>query len=128
MQLRLFESGIIDEVYVSQCSLEISKSGGARYSFSLSCDSNISFDLWTTKIGHVDFNVQDIVRPIWVDIQTENDHLLHLKAENCSFHMEHCDRGLYYMELSKEGDSIKVLISTKGYIKTRLLAVNESSS
>ena len=128
MRLNLFDCGLIDEVLyeVSQASIE--QIGIARYKVTLNGKRKFEFDLWTTIKGRLSFISGDEYFPTWMSVKKDEDNLNFLIANDCTFHLEHCDRGLYSLNISRGEDMFCGSISTKGYIKTKLIENDETNS
>ncbi len=121
MRLNLFESDLIDEMVIEGCSIRVNKIGCAKYLFEVLVEKNFKFELWTTRKGFIEFNLISADIPDWLSVQSEYDPLTNLAATGCNVQIEHCDRGLYYVEISRNQESSCLQISTKGYLKAKLI-------
>lgn len=129
MRVCYLKNGSIDEIFLENTNVSISRTGLAKFRFKLKKQKAITFDLWTSKKGTIKFNFSDGQISDWISIEKIDDDTINdIKAEHCSFHLEHCDRGLYYLSLNKKDENIKILISTKGYIKTMLVENDQQRS
>lgn len=100
--------------------------GTARYQLSALCHSGrrVTVDLWTTKKGTITTRLHDLAA--WATVRLGSDgNLQELDAADCSLHLEHMDRGHYYLGLEcAAADAMHVDFNTIGYIKTKMTEDN----
>ena len=121
MRIGLFESGLIGDLQIDSADVSIQKAGSAKYVFSIQSLGGLTeFELWTAKIGQIDFEFVQNEIPEWVIIEESEGQITSVLASNCSVHVEHCDRGVYSIVFSKGGINFGGSRTTKGYIKTKI--------
>lgn len=116
----MFDSGLIDEVICDVTQVIIKRIGISKYKIVLNREEKIEFDLWTTLKGKLSFIYEDEYFPNWMSVEKEESNLESLIAYDCTFHLEHCDRGAYLLNISRNSEMFCGSISTNGYIKTKL--------
>lgn len=123
MRVNCFSSGLIDEIFAEAISVEIRRTGDARYDLTISeSDGATTVRIWTTRKRRIQAECWN-PRPRCVALSTgPGSELESLIAERCGFHFEHCDRNRYIMGFFSRGDqeSWYMGISTDGYIQTRV--------
>ena len=129
MRLNLFPSGLIDEISCDADQVKIKREGLTKYKFSILKSEKIEFELWTTKKGKIEFDLDfSESSNNWLNAVFKGSELESLIVEKCSFHFEQCDRGLYSITFSNLENVVRGLISTNGYIKTKLSDINAKNS
>jgi hypothetical protein len=123
-RLNLFTDGsLIDELWTGVGGVAIVLTGAARYEISAGCDSGrqLAVLLWTSGRGTITTQVRDPGQ--WAISRLGADgNLQALTATNCSVHLEHMDRGHYWLGLDhSSGETMHIDLLTPGYLKTRLL-------
>lgn len=122
--LQKFQNGqLVDDFVASPCDVLVELVGDARYEIVVECEfgRTVSVALWTTRKGKITTQVDGAAS--WVTTEQDADGVLrHLIARKCMLHLEHMDRGHYWLGLSREGDSAMSLnFLTPGYLKTKVL-------
>jgi len=125
--LQKFQNGqLVDDFAASPCDVLVRLVGDARYEILAECEfgRTVSVALWTTRKGKIITRVSRAgeVAP-WGNTEQDVDGTLHqLVATECSLHLEHMDRGHYWLGLDHEdGSAMHVNFSTPGYLKTKVL-------
>lgn len=117
-------SGLIDELFVEQCGIELRRTGDARYSIGLffSDQGRIEVELWTSRTGRIETVLENAEE--WIGASFgPGGQLQSLDAKDCTFHLEQLDRGHYWIGLTcEDGQTVDVRFSTNGYLKTRLVS------
>ena len=60
MRLNLFPSGLIDEISCDADQVKIKREGLTKYKFSILKSEKIEFELWTTKKGKIEFDLDSV--------------------------------------------------------------------
>jgi hypothetical protein len=122
MHTDLFSSGLINEMWAEAVSVEIHRTGDARYDLTVSgAPGTTTVRIWTTRKRRIRAECSD-PRPRWVALLTgPASELESLIVECCGFHFEHCDRNRYIMGFSRYDQGTWYMgSSTDGYIQTRV--------
>ena len=128
MRLNIFKSGLIDEIACIDSAVSIEKVGLTKYRFKALGPEEIDFELWTTKKGKVNFDLDLSEKGKWLSAELNDLDLNTLTTEKCSFHFEHCDRGAYSISFTKGKEIVRGSISTNGYLKTKLSTSDAKNS
>jgi hypothetical protein len=98
MQVRLFPSGLIDELFVTASGVQIGRTGDAQYTLAVSLtEGTVDVAIWTTRKSRIRIAYADPF-PEWINIENGiGGELELLTASSCEFHLEHCDRHFYSM-------------------------------
>lgn len=122
MRLDLFpDSSMVDDLVVDDASLLVTRAGEARYCLRFESKREAVFlDLWTTRKGTIDFKTQEDVPPWMTALFLPDGTLAVLMSVPVTAHLEHLDRGLYWLGL-RSIDEWSGTFSTRGYLKTRVL-------
>ena len=120
--LHRFGNGLIDDMWARAVSLELRRTGDARYTVRLAGAHGVTtIAIWTTRKSRIRAECWD-ERPAWVALSTDpGSELQSLTVEHCDFHLEHVDRDRYIMGFGREGQSWYMAIVAGGYIKTRVV-------
>lgn len=123
-RLLKFDDGIlIDEIIVENCTLEVLKTGIALYSFNFSdSKENKVLELWTSQKGFIETQIDNkTMHKNLIERDTEGQ-LKSLKLDCHHFHLEHMDRGHYWMMIQhNKNEKIVLHFMTRGYLKTKLI-------
>lgn len=117
-------AGDIYDLAVDAASFQLARDGVARYRLDIlgvSGDSH-AFQLWTTQKGRIDVtDVNESLHESGLRHELAADGLLQsLSGGPCEIHLEHLDRGYYFLEFSKATESLLMLhLQSPGYIKVR---------
>jgi hypothetical protein len=118
-----FSSGLIGEMFAEAISVEIHRTGDARYDLTIAESGGATtVRIWTTRKRRIRVECWD-PRPRWIALSTgPGSELESLIVERCGFHFEHCDRNRYVMGFFSRGDqdSWYMGISADGYIQARV--------
>ena len=122
-RLNTFADGsLIADLVTGSGRITVKLIGEARYEISAVCDSGrlIGVELWTTKKGIITTCLRVVAA--WATLRLGSDgNLRELNASDCSLHLEHRDRGHYWLGLEGTGgDTIHVEFTTPGHLKTRV--------
>ena len=117
----LTASGFVDDLFLEQATLEINRSGVARYSFTATTtDGAISLEIWTTAKARISVRIDDdIGAHSWFVLRTDQEILESLTAKECAVHLEQLDRGHYFLGLYRGPDEIRLHLGAPRYIKAR---------
>jgi hypothetical protein len=116
----LTPAGFVDDLFVENATLEISRTGGARYSFvAIMIGEAISVDIWTTQKARISVRIYDGGDQEWVTIRADGEVLESLTATNCDVHFEQLDRAQYFLGLYRGTDKTGICLHAPGYIKAR---------
>lgn len=122
MDVQTFASGVlIDEVVLRNGDLELRRTGAARYlAVFEEGRASVEVELWTTKAARV--RVQGWPdRPAWARVRTDGDAILEdIAVTGVGVHVEHLERGAYFVGFTRGDDRWGLALVTYGYIKTRL--------
>lgn len=115
-------SGLIDDMGATAVSVELRRTGEARYTLRLlGASAPITIAIWTTRKSMIRAEYWDD-RPAWVALSTDpDDRLQSLTVDHCDFHFEHVDRDRYIMGFERHDQSWYMAIIAGGYIKTRVV-------
>ncbi len=112
---------------IRQCTVVVVRSGVARYEMRVQPLTGTGYliKLWTSLKGHIHTRLDiDFVAsiPPWLRVTGESvDELEMLEAKECSFHLEHMDRGHYWLGITgKNGQHATIDFTTRGYLKTSI--------
>ncbi len=122
MHLDRFGSGLIGDMWASAVSVELHRTGEARYTLRLVGPGGpITIAIWTTRKSRIRAEYWDD-RPPWIALSTgASSELESLTVEYCDFHFEHVDRDRYIMGFARCDQSWYMAIVAGGYIKTRIV-------
>jgi hypothetical protein len=117
----LTASGFVDDMFLEHATLEITRTGVARYSFiATTTDGAISLEIWTTVKARISVRIDDDIGVhSWFVLRTEREILESLTAKDCAVHLEQLDRGHYFLGLCRGPDEIRLHLDAPGYIKAR---------
>ncbi len=127
--VRLTPSGHVDEVILASASFSMLRTGISRYRLNASSSAlkNIALELWTSKKGQIKAFIEN--EEDWMSVSWKTDGILErLHVDKCSIHLEQMDRGFYWIGLSREDDTVNIQLTTKGYIKSKIVESNISAS
>ena len=127
MEITLFASGdLVDEIVLAAGSIELRRVGAAQYVARLVEGSEAAeVELWTTAKGSIDVAPRDPhdPEPKWLQLAVDaTGALVSITAQDVDVHIEHLDRGAYFVGLTKRDDLWTVNLVSDGYIKTRVLS------
>ena len=128
-RVALLRSGLIDEVVLECRHVEVRRTGDARYRFTLQGgqDELVEFDLWTSRVGVIEFLPRESRQ--WVAHSKDTENITtSLTATDCLFHLEQMDRGVYWLGLSRAQEHVSIDIRTNGYLKTSLVSTTVATS
>ena len=122
-RLDTFPDGLlIDDLVIGPGSLSIRLVGAARYEIAMACNTGrqLALTTWTSGKGKTSTRLRDVAP--WAIARLGDDgNLDALSAADCLMHLEHMDRGCYWMGLDHSGDTMHIDFLTRGYLKTRVL-------
>jgi hypothetical protein len=120
-RLDLTPTGFVDDLFIERATLEITRTGDARYSFvATATEGATSIEIWTTKDAQISVRTDDAqCEQGWISIETEGEVLRSLRATDCSVHLEQLDRRHYFLGLYRGADEVRLQLHAPGYIKVR---------
>ena len=118
------DGSLVSDLVIGPGSLSIRLVGAARYEIVMACGTRrqLTLTIWTTQKGKISTQLRD--GGSWAVARLGADGSLDvMSASDCLMHLEHMDRGCYWMGLSHSGgDTMSIGFSTPGYLKTKILA------
>lgn len=122
MDVYVFASGgLVDEVLVTDGALAVRRTGTARYVAQFDeAHAAVELELWTSKKGRVRVDAWPDC-PSWVHVRMGADATLDaIDATGVDVHLEHMDRGIYFIGFTRGGERWGLSLASDGYIKTRV--------
>jgi hypothetical protein len=103
--------------------IEVLRVGLARYEARFTEGKAITqVEFWTTKKGRINVNTSPEL-PEWAHLKTtEHSTLESLSAQEVDVHIEHMDRGHYFVGLTRMKVCWRLSLVTCGYIKMQVRA------
>lgn len=128
-RLEYFPDGVlVDELYTERVDLELVRWGKARYRLDARGETDVSLELWTSKVGHIAIDAHRTF-PAWARASyDEAGALERLSCQTVDVHLEHLDRGAYFLGVSRRSDHWGLTLSTRGYLKARLRSDSPSAA
>lgn len=122
-RLQQFHSGLVDELVIDPTTLTLLRTGAARYELTHMLPEGrvLSVRLWTTGKGSIATQIDPDLYQAPSDrlsykLSPEGT-LLSLEAQDVGVHLEHMDRGHYWLELSPHGhEPLAINFHTPGYL------------
>jgi len=118
------DGALIADLVVGPGTLSITLVGTSCYEISMLCETGrqLTLAIWTTQKGKINPQLRD--GRMWAVARLGADgNLDTLSVSDCLMHLEHMDRGCYWVGLSHaSGDTMSIGFLTPGYLKTRVLA------
>jgi hypothetical protein len=117
----LSPTGFVDDLVLEGATLEIRRTGAARYAFEAStADGAVALEIWTTAKETIRVRFDEgVADKDWCTIQTDGDVLESVSATDCTIHLEQLDQSHYYLGLFRAPDEIRLRVYAGGYVKVR---------
>ncbi len=113
---------MIGDLVVDAVSLEITRTGEARYRIDVAGEVRLAIELWTARKARLEVACPDSP-PAWIRLTVTPDGELDvLRATDCQLHLEQMDRRTYCLGLSSGGDFWGFFLSSPAYAKARIVA------
>jgi hypothetical protein len=120
MRIDLFSTGLVDDLAGEVVAIQVTRVGTARYAMAVRGTSDVELELWTTRKDRVLVSTSEDP-PSWVELALgAAGELVSLAASECFLHLEHLDRNLYVLGLSRGEEHWGFNLRAHGYIKVRV--------
>src|SRR5689334_131034 len=116
MRLDLFTNGMVDDLVIESVTLQLRRTGDARYLLEATGKSSVLLTLWTTRKDRVLVDPWPD-RPAWAVLETgPAGELVFLRASDCDVHFENLDRSYYFLGLTRGPIAWGLNLRAHGYI------------
>ncbi len=120
MKIVTFENGKVDDLYVGKTNVKNDRVGKCKYQFDIvESPKKLTFFLWTTKKGTIEFDIFEEDNFPWLFLRRENGIVEEFVVENVQLHFENLDRGIYPLVSFHKGECWTCCIHSKGYLNTK---------
>ncbi len=127
-ETRFPDGVLVDELYAERVDLELVRWGQARYRLDARGETDVSLELWTSKVGQIAIDARRAF-PAWVRATYDEAGTLEkLSCQTVDVHLEHLDRGAYFLGVSHRSDHGGLALSTRGDLKARLRSDSPSAA